>query len=144
MNQEQPSTDGREDGFSWIEILLSAQQLLQHSHQGKSAALERPVWLWSQTASWTSQPLHCCFQEFFLMSVSFNVNYFISATVISLWQCFLQMCLFKKTKTGNGLSQSIWLYHARNKLFLCLFDARWTDEWNHWTEALRSDYLCKN
>lgn len=32
-----------------------------------------------------SQPLHCCFQEFFLMSVSFSVNYFISATVISPW-----------------------------------------------------------
>ena len=61
-----------------------------------------------------------------------------------LWQCFLNTCLFKKTKAGNGLWHAIRLYQAKNKWLSSLLDARWADELNSWAETLmRSDASAK-
>lgn len=139
------STDGSGDGFGWVEILLSVQRFSQHPCPRKSAqaGITCLAYDYKQPSYENLSISGCCFWQLLLKPASLDVNYFISATVISLWQCFLQMCLWKKTKPGNGLWHTIWLYQM-NKWLLCLLDAKWTDELKSWSEALiRSEIFAK-
>lgn len=99
--------------------------------------------LWLQTAFIGNLSIAgCCFQQLFLKPVFLDVNYFILATAITLWQCFLQMCHFRKAKPGNGSWRAIWRDHAKNTWLLCVLDARWTELLVWSFDKVRN--LCKN
>ena len=78
--------DGSGDSFHRGAILLSAQQCLQHSHQRKPglAGITCLSYNYKQPSHENLSICSCCLQRLFLKSISLDVNYFISGTVISL------------------------------------------------------------